>query len=89
MKIMPVTLLVTLMATVTQAAAQYPAYWPGARDVIVITDPEVEREKVRAYENRTKVFREAQETREEESRARAYEQAKKERRAKVRRLRGK
>lgn len=86
MKIQLSTLPVTLMATVTHAAAQYPAFLPGDRDVIVIIDPEVEREKVRTY--RTKVLREAQEARKEESRARASEQARKELRAKVRRLRG-
>lgn len=83
-----ITFLVTLGALVTPAAVQYPVYLPQDRDVIVLTDPEVEREKVRAYENRTKVFKEAPQAREEERRARAYEQAKKERRAKVRRLRG-
>ncbi len=85
MTILTSALLVALGAAVTPVAAQYPV----SGNVIVITGSEVEREKVRAYENRTKALQEVKDHLAEESRSRAYEEVKRERRAKVRRLRGK
>lgn len=79
-----------LLSPVVALAYEYRI--PVDRDVILQYDPDVEREKIRAYENRTRTLKEAQEARAEqlaeERRAKAYDQAKKERRAKVRRLRG-